>query len=369
VTTTTAPGTTIDEERIGAFAGRLMEAGVAAFELATIDLGRSLGLYQALCDHGPVTAGSLAAIAGIDVRYAREWLEQQAVAGIIDVATEDPDDEARRYALAPEHASVLVDADSPAYLGPMSEFAASFGRVMEHLRTAFRTGGGVPFAAYGIHDAQAAMNRPMFLQQLDSEWLPAVPGLVDRLSAPGAAVFELGCGEGWAAIALATAFPAVTVLAVDTDEASISAARRAAADAGVADRVRFEVCDASDPIATEHREAFDLVCAFEMLHDVSNPVGVLAGARAAAKPGGTILVADERVPDEFTAPGELLDRFFYGASVLHCLPAGMADQPSAATGTVLRRSTLERYAADAGCSGVEVLPIEHDFFRFYLIRL
>ena len=367
MSTTTEP--TIDEERVGTFAGRLLEAGVAAFELATIDLGHALGLYQTLQDGGPATAGELATAAAIHPRYAREWLEQQAVAGIVDVAEATDDGDARRYALPAEHAMVLLDADSLAYLGPISEFIPAVAGVGDDLRAAFRTGDGVPFAAYGIHDVQAAFNRPMFLNLLTTEWLPAVPGLVDRLSAPGAAVAEVGCGEGWAAIALARAFPEVQVFAVDTDEASIAAARRNAAEAGLADRVRFEVGDAAGAVAAEHAGRYDLVCGFEMLHDVGDPVGVLRAAKQAAKADGVVLFADERVPEEFSAPGELLDRFFYSASVLHCLPVGMADQPSAGTGTVMRPATLERYAADAGCRGVEVLPIEHDFFRFYRIEI
>jgi 2-polyprenyl-3-methyl-5-hydroxy-6-metoxy-1,4-benzoquinol methylase len=362
-TTTDAPA--IDEQRIGAFIGRLMESCVAAGELVTIDLGRTLGLYAALTT-GPQTASELAAAADIHPRYAREWLEQQAVAGILEVADDgDSDGDARRFALPAEHAVPLLDEESLAYIGAISGIPESVAKTAGALREAFRTGGGVPYAAYEIHDLQGAFNRPAFTNQLTSEWLPTIPGLVDRLQADGAEAVEVGCGEGWAAIALAQAFPQLRLLALDNDEASIVAARRHAGAAGVQDRVRFEVCDVSEPIDPEHAGRYDLACAFEMLHDVSDPVGVLRNARASIKPDGTVLVMDERTEEHFTAPGELLERFFYMASVLHCLPVGMSTQPSAGTGTVMRPDTLRTYASEAGFADVTVLPIEHEMFRFY----
>jgi 2-polyprenyl-3-methyl-5-hydroxy-6-metoxy-1,4-benzoquinol methylase len=365
MTTTTDKAETpvVDEERIGAFIGRLIESCVAAGELVTVDLGRTLGLYAAFTA-GPQAAPELAAATGIHPRYAREWLEQQAVAGILEVAN-DGEGDTRRFSLPIEHAVPLLEEESLAYIGAISGIPVSMSKTADALRDAFRTGGGVPYAAYEIHQMQGAFNRPAFVNQLASEWLPTIPGLVDRLQADGAEAVEVGCGEGWAAIALATAFPKLHVLALDNDEASIVAARRHAGAAGVQDRVRFEVCDVSEPLDPEHVGRYDLACAFEMIHDVADPVGVLRNAHASIKPGGSVLVMDERTEEEFTAPGQLLERFFYMASVLHCLPVGMANQPSAGTGTVMRPDTLRTYASDAGFADVTVLPIEHDMFRFY----
>jgi 2-polyprenyl-3-methyl-5-hydroxy-6-metoxy-1,4-benzoquinol methylase len=270
--------------------------------------------------------------------------------------------------LSTEHAIALLDEESLAYMGAIAGLPAVIGRVATALRDAFRNGGGVPFAAYEIHDMQAAFNRPAFANLLASEWLPTIPGLVDRLGKDGALAAEVGCGEGWAAIALAQAFPTLHVFAIDTDEASIAAARRHAAAANVHDRVRFEVCDASDEPDQSLTGVFDLVCAFEMLHDVSNPVGVLRAMKNAAKPDGVVFVMDERTADEFTAPGDLIERFLYAASVVHCLPAGMAEQPSAGTGTVMRPATLGAYGREAGFEHVDVLPIEHELFAFYRLR-
>jgi 2-polyprenyl-3-methyl-5-hydroxy-6-metoxy-1,4-benzoquinol methylase len=361
--TTTTDAPVIDEERIAAFIGRLIESCVATGELVTVDLGRTLGLYAALRT-GPQTAPELAAATGIHPRYAREWLEQQAVAGILEVAN-DGEGDARRFYLPVEHAVPLLEEESLAYVGAISGIPESMSKAIDALREAFRTGGGVPYAAYEIHDLQAAFNRPAFTNQLTPEWLPTIPGLIERLEADGAEAVEVGCGEGWAAIALAKAFPTLRVLALDNDEASIVAARRHAGAAGVQDRVRFEVCDVSEPLDPAHVGRYDLACAFEMLHDVADPVGVLRNAHASIKPGGTVLVMDERTEEQFTAPGQLLERFFYMASVVHCLPVGMATQPSAGTGTVMRPDTLRTYATEAGFTDVTVLPIEHDMFRFY----
>src|SRR4051812_1639112 len=374
--TTTTDAPVVDEERIGAFIGRLIESCVPAGELVTVDLGRSLGLYAALAAE-PRTAPELAAATGIHPRYAREWLEQQGAAGVVEGADHGEGD-SRRFSLpvgpaAPPPAegargdpgAPLREEEGLAYIGAISGIPESMSKPVGALRDAFRTGGGVPYAAYEIHDVQAAFNRPAFTNQLSSEWLPAIRGLVERLQADGAEAVEVGCGEGWAAIALAQAFPRLHVLALDNDETSIVAARRHAGAAGVQDRVRFEVCDVSEPLDPEHVGRYDLVCAFEMLHDVADPVGVLRNAHASIKPGGTVLVMDERTEEQFTAPGALLERFLYMVSVLHCLPVGMSSEPSAGTGTVMRPDTLRRYASDAGFADVTVLPIEHEMFRFY----
>lgn len=147
----------------------------------------------------------------------------------------------------------------------------------------------------------------------------------------------------------------------DLDETSIAIARRNAAEAGVSDRVRFEVRDGSDP---ELAGAYDVITIFEAIHDMSNPVGVLQGARKLLADGGVLIVADERTGDSVTEPGPV-DSFFYTASVLYCLPQSLAEQPSEAIGTVIRASTMKSLARRAGFSKVEIAPIENDFWRFY----
>jgi SAM-dependent methyltransferase len=348
-----------------ALAERLVDDTTHALETLSVYLGLELGLYQALTDLGTATEAEVATTTGVAARYAREWLEQQAAAGYL--ACDDPARaaEQRRYRLPAGHAEVLLDADSPYHAAPLAVILAGVARVLPQLLESYRTGGGVPYAAYGpqLRRGIAAANRPMFLHELASTWLPAVPGLDRRLRAnPPARVLNLGCGLGASSIALARAYPRAQVLGVDLDQPSVAEARAAAAEAGVADRVTFVAGDA----ATVSSEGpFDLVTVFEALHDMGDPVGALRTARALLAADGSVLVADERVADAFTTPGDPTERFMYGWSILHCLPATLAERPVEATGTLLRAPTVARWAAAAGFTGFEVLPIDNPFWRFY----
>jgi 2-polyprenyl-3-methyl-5-hydroxy-6-metoxy-1,4-benzoquinol methylase len=227
----------------------------------------------------------------------------------------------------------------------------------------------VPFHKYGIHlrEGQASLNRPLFLRQLGEEFLPAVPDVHTRLQAnPPARVADIGCGAGWSCIGIARSYPNVQVDGYDLDKASVQLANDNIQSAGLAERVRVSLRDAGDP---ELKGCYDLVVAFECLHDMSDPVAALRTMRGLAGDKGTVIIMDERALEEFQPCANDLEQLLYGFSILHCLPVGMVDQPSAGTGTVLRPETLERYAAEAGFSKVEILPIDHFFFRFYrLIR-
>lgn len=358
---------TIDEAAVAAFAGRIAEAAIAGFELAAMELGARLGLYPALAA-GPATPPELAARTGIDTRYAREWLEQQATAGVVAVDAEpaDGDPDGRRFSLPLEHQACLLDPDSLAHVAPLATLASVAGSFLPELEQAYRDGTGISFAGYGrwVRQAQEAANRPQFTNLLASEWLPAMPDVAARLEAGGARVADLGCGCGWSSIAIARGFPGTTVLGIDSDEASIADARANAAAAGVADRVTFTTGDA----AAGTGGPFDLVTCFEALHDMARPVEALTAMRAMAG-GGAVLVVDERAADALTANDpDPMQRLFYAASVLHCLPVGRSEEGSAATGTVLRTATLEAHAAAAGFASVEVLPLDHDSFRFYRLH-
>jgi SAM-dependent methyltransferase len=352
------------EHQREAMANRLVGDLTASMETLGVWLGMRLGLYAALDRVGTATGAELGTSAGIDVRYAREWLEQQAVAGVL-IADAAPNAEQRRYRLPPAHREVLLDELSPYFLAPASYALAGIARVLPELLTAYRGGTGVPFAAYGeeVRDHIEQLNRPMFANDLASSWIAAVPELDARLrSDPPARVADIACGAGWASIALAQAYPTVRVDGFDLDETSIQRARCNAAEAGVEDRVHFAVRNAADPGVGGR---YDAAMIFEALHDLAHPIEALASIRAMLIPGGCLIVGDERASETFTAPGDELERLLYGFSILHCLPASRTETASAATGTVLRPATLRAYAIEAGFRDVRILPVEHDMWRFY----
>jgi ubiquinone/menaquinone biosynthesis C-methylase UbiE len=352
-----------------AVAEHLFQMTLNALELFHVYLGDRLGLYRALAGGSPLSPLELADRAAIAPRYAREWMEQQAVAGYLAVAESSDDPDARRYALGPGYAEVLLDDTSLAYLVPLVSGVVGVARTLPAVVEAFRTGDGVAYASYGddVRGCISRVNRPMFLNQLVQEWLPSLPDVEDRLRAdPAARVADVGCGTGWSSIAIALGYPTAHVDGFDLDEASIAQARINAGQAGVADRVSFEVRDAAEVASSG--ASYDLVCAFETLHDMGDPVSALRAMRALAAQRGAVLIGDEKVAETFSAPGDELERFNYGWSALHCLPVGLVDPPAVGTGTVMRPATVRRYALEAGFHDVEILPVEHDFWRFYRLN-
>jgi SAM-dependent methyltransferase len=359
--------TAIRPDRTDQLVERLFGATLGTLELFSVYLGTELGLYRTLRDRGPLTAGELADAAAIAERYAHEWLEQQAVAGFLAVADQDAAAPAeRRYVLSADHARVLVDPDDSAHLAPFAHMIAGIGGALPAVAGAYRSGGGVPYAAYGqaFRHGQGHINRPAFTDDLPSAWLGAMPDVRERLT-HGGRVADIGCGQGWSTVAMANAFPSIVVDGYDIDQGSIQDARRHSAAAGLADRVRFLERDSAQ-IAGAGR--YDLILILETLHDLPHPVETLRGARAALAEAGAVLIADERVAESFSAPGDEVERMMYGWSVSHCLPTQLAEKPSAALGTVMRAGTVRELAAEAGYRGVDVLPIENDFFRLYRLR-
>jgi SAM-dependent methyltransferase len=356
MTTTSAPP-------LPDLADRVLTAVVGSMEIAAVALGHRLGWYACLDGAEPMTAAELAERAGTDARYTREWLEQQAVAGYlaVDDGARAPED--RRFSLPDAHRAVLVDELDPGYLMPLADATVAFIRFLPRLAQVYRGTRTLSWADLGddVRDAQAAANRPFLAGALVDDVLPAVPGVDDALRA-GGRIADIGCGYGWSTIAMAGRWPAARVDGFDVDQPSVERARRHAVEAGVAERVTFSTDDIRE---LESARAYDLVIAVECVHDMPDPVGVLAAMRRLVRPGGTVLVLDEAVAEEFTAPGDEVDRLMYGYSLLCCLPDGRSHGPSAATGTVMRPVTLRGYAQDAGFAEVEVLPLDAGFFRVY----
>jgi len=341
---------------------RLLESAVQTLELFGVYLGKELGLYEALQSGGALTPVELAGKTGIAPRYAREWLEQQAVAGFLVVEQPAAAPDERRYRLPTEHVNVLVTEDHPAHLAPLAQMVAGIGGALGHVLAAYRSGEGVPYPLFGeaFRKGQAGINRPAFTTDLVERWLPAVPDIHERLRSSRLRVADVGCGAGWSTIALARAFPLAEVIGFDADEASILDARRNASAGRVS--ARFKVRDAAG-LANE--EPFDLVLILEALHDMSHPAEALRSLRRALKPNGAVIVADEKVADRFHAPGDEIERLMYGWSIVHCLPVAMSDTPADAVGTVIRSDIVRALARDAGFERVDVLPVNAGFFRVY----
>ena len=354
------------ERSAEALVGRLFEASLGMMDLMSVYVGDRLGLYRALHDGGPATPAELATRAAIDERYAREWLEQQAVTDLLDVDDAAASTDQRRYRLPEAYAPALLDVDSLISIAPLARSVVACAKVLPQLLDGYRTGGGVDWADYGpdMVEAQGDFNRPWLRATFGSEILPAIPAIHDRLLAdPPARVADVACGVGWAGIAIAIAYPGVRVDGYDLDPGSIELARANAKLAGVADRVTHAVRDAADPTAAGQ---YDLVVVIEAIHDLNRPVEVLAAIRGMLRPGGSALIADERTEDAFTAPGSETERLYYDFSLFTCLPAAMTERPTAATGTVMRADTFRGYATAAGFSGFERLDEPAlDMLRFY----
>ena len=371
----TTPDWSADE-----LAGRIFDSCLALFDVAAIYLGAELGYYQALADDGPATSTELAQRTHTAERYAREWLEQQAVTGILQVAQSAESNaassaESRRYTLAPGYADALLNRDGPAYSTPAAIQTAAAIFQLPAVVDAFRSGGGVPWDSYGapMRDSQGEINRATFLNDLGRDWLPQIPDIDQRLrdgdESNPAHVADIGCGLGWSSIGIALAYPNVHVDGYDLDAPAIAQATDLAREHGVDDRVRFHHADAG---RVSHDQPYDLAISLECIHDLPDPVAVLRTMRQLTdgngNSGGTVLIVDERAAETFQAPGDDMERFFYGFSLTTCLPDGLSTQPSVGTGTVMRPDTLRAYAEDAGFGSTTILNIEHEQFRIYRLN-
>lgn len=346
-----------------ALAERMFEAALGTFDVFAVYVGDRLDYYRLLGKHGPLTTAELATQAGTEERYTREWLEQQAVSGFVFVAEMTGDRRTRRFALPEEYAEVLTDPLSLSYLTPLAHMLVAAGMKLSAVVDAHRNGGGVSWDEFG-HDmrkSQGDLNRPSFVNLLANEWFAGVTELREKLDA-GARVADIGCGFGWSSIGLAVGYPSITVDGYDLDEPSIDAAKRHAAEAGVADRVTFRAIDAGDESLDG---AYDVVAAFECIHDMPDPVSALRTMRRIAADDGMVIVMDEKVAEAFHPDADEVEQLMYGFSNFICLPDGMAHLHSKGTGTVMRPDVLRGYAREAGFDAIEILPIEADMWRFY----
>ncbi|WP_375389309.1 class I SAM-dependent methyltransferase [uncultured Amnibacterium sp.] len=285
-------------------------------------------------------------------------MEQQAAAGLVTR-------EGAGWRLVDGADGVLADPDDPHHLAPLARQLVSIAAHVPDIAAGARTGHGLAWSAFGadMRESQADLNRPGFLGPLGTTWLPAIPAVHERLVG-GARVADVGCGEAWSSIGIAQAYPAARVDAFDLDPASIAAAQLHVVDRGLESRVVPRLQDVAD--LTDDR--YDLVTAFECLHDFAFPVEALRAMRGVLAEDGMVLVADMRTEDEVALPAGDVERLLFGWSIGVCLPDAMATPGSAMTGTVMRPAALRAAAEEAGFSSIEDTRVEHDLWRFWLLR-
>ncbi|WP_432564318.1 class I SAM-dependent methyltransferase [Kineococcus sp. SYSU DK003] len=337
-----------------AVAERLAEAALGMVDVLSVHLGDRLGLYRALAG-AAATPAQLAHATGSQPRYVLEWCRQQAVTGFLQSR---PDG---RYALAPGVAEVLLDEHHLRYSAPLARMLAGLAVQVPRLVEAYRTGGGLRWAEFGadVREARAAARRPWFESAL-VDAVNSEPRLAARFASAGR-IADIGCRAAWSSIAMARGWPAAEVVGFEGDELSVVLARDNVHAAGLRGRVEIRRSGLADLAGTAAPGAvggFDLVTAFDSVHETPHPVAVLRAAREALAPGGAVLVVEEAVGDVPGPVGDPAERMLHGLSLLGSLPDAMTAGGSAATGTVMRPATLATYAGEAGFSVVEPLPVQ-----------
>jgi SAM-dependent methyltransferase len=355
-------GTVVQQEPDAAAVEQFIGRGISdlAGAMTTIFciVGDRLGLFAAL-DEGPATAAELAARAGIDERYALEWLRGLASAGYLE---ERPDG---RHALPPAHAVVLAREGGPMFVGGVFHELGGMLPALERVIGAFRAGGGVPQAAYP-DDAYAGMARftsAWFDHHLLGAWLPLLPELRDRLER-GIRFADVGCGAGRAVIRLAQEYPQSTFVGFDVFPAQVERARAAAAAAGVGDRVSFEVADAAQGIPGR----FDAISTFDVVHDAVDPDALVAGIRRSLADDGTYLILEVNCADDHAENRGPLATVLYGFSVLYCMTTSLADGGAGLGTCGCPPAVVERIGRGAGFGTVREVPIGDAFNRLYELR-
>jgi SAM-dependent methyltransferase len=330
----------LDEARVEEFAGKVAADQAVATNAVLAYLGDTLGLWRGLGAVADATSQELADRTGLAERYVREWLAAQAAAGYVRYAPATG-----RFALPAEHAAVLADDDSPAALGGGWEFVAAVWAATDRLASAYATGTGFGYEGQDPRLATAVERffRPLYRNSLIGEWLPAVDGLVDRLQA-GVRVLDVGCGLGTATLLMAEHFPASTFVGIDVHAESLRRASQAAAAARLSDRVTFHQADGQQFDLGQ----YDVICYFDVLHDMGDPRAALREAREALAVGGIVLAVEPAASDRLEDNLHPLGLSWYASSATACLPASLAQSGKAALGAQAGPARLLRVFADAG---------------------
>ena len=342
MTTTDSPA--LDTAKLETFVGQAVVDMGAAISGLLLHLGDRLGLYKAMADAGPISSTTLAQRTGTAERYVREWLANQAAGGYVRY---DPTD--NTYELPAEHAMVLADEHSPVFLAGAFEAIASCYADHDMFVDAFRTGAGIGWHAHDerLFSGTVRLFRPGYAAHLVTEWLPALHGVVDKLRA-GATVADVGCGYGASTIIMAQAFEHSAFAGFDNHQPSLRAAHSAAADAGVYPRATFDIATATDFPG----HGYDLICLFDALHDMGDPVGAARHIRQALAPDGTLLLVEPNAGDALQQNLNPVGRTYYGLSTVICTPGSLAQDVGLGLGAQAGERRLTSLLREAGFSQV-----------------
>ncbi|HEX2541261.1 MAG TPA: class I SAM-dependent methyltransferase [Caldimonas sp.] len=329
----------IDEARLNDFMGRFVGDLGAVMHAATVVVGDQLGLYKRLAE-GPSDVETLARRTETDPRYLREWLSAQAASGYVQY-----DPASQRFSLSEEQAFALAQEGSPAFIPGAFQVAVAQFKVIPKMMQAMRTGLGIGWHEHdpSLFHGTERFFRPGYAANLVTNWIPALEGVEARLKA-GAHVADVGCGHGASTIIMAQAFPSSTFVGFDYHEPSIEHATRMAKEAGVGDRVRFEVARAQDYPGRD----YDLVAVFDCLHDMGDPVGAAAHVRSSLKPDGTWLIVEPYANDRLEDNLNPVSRIYYSASTFICTPASRSQEVGACLGAQAGEARLRDVVTQGG---------------------
>ena len=308
----------VNEEKLNELLGRFLNDFGGTFHSAMAVIGDKLGLYKAMAEAGPLTSEELAMRTGTTERYVREWLASQAAGGYAsyEAAT-------GRFFLTEEQAFALIDENGPVFLPGAFQLALSAVKAEPRIATAFRTGEGVGWHEHdpGLFCGTERFFRPGYAANLTGSWIPALEGVEEKLKA-GARVADVGCGHGASTILLAQAYPKSTFVGFDYHHRSVEFARLKASEAGVSDRVTFEVAKAKDYPGND----YDLVAFFDSLHDMGDPIGAANHVLGTLKPDGSWMIVEPFANDKVEDNLNPIGRIFYSASTMLCTPASRSQE-------------------------------------------
>ena len=330
----------VDEAKLHQFVGQMLSDLGGATSIALVRMGDNLGLYKTLHAKGPMTISELAAVAGVNARYLREWASHHAASNYLSY-----DPKTQKFALPEEQAMVFAIEDSPVnMIGAFDAMVAILGN-QDKVQPAFKNGGGVSWGDQStcLFCATARFFRPGYHNNLVANWLPALDGVVDKLKR-GAKVADVGCGHGWSAVIMAQAFPNSQFIGYDFHPSSIEHAAAHANEHGVSGNCRFEVGTAK----AYPGEGFDLVTFFDCLHDMGDPAGAAAHVRQSLKPDGSWMVVEPMAGDRLEDNLNPVGRLFYGASTMVCVPTSLAQEVGAALGAQAGEAKLREVITAGG---------------------